>query len=61
MLIELTEEEIEAVTPVAPTWSQYINYVGGGESFTRRLAIGMVTCVSLLLLSRLFNEVSFLG
>ncbi|MEO0801808.1 MAG: hypothetical protein AAFY57_05985 [Cyanobacteria bacterium J06642_2] len=61
MLIELTEEEVEAVTPVAPTWSQYIQYVGGSQSFGRRLATGLVVCVSLLLVSRLFNEVSFLG
>lgn len=61
MLLEVTADEVAEVTPIVPTWEQYTRYLSGIAQITQRILIGILVGVSLLVLSRLFGESSFLG
>ncbi len=56
MLIELNPDELEMITPIAPTRSQYVQYWDSAILNTGRVVFAIGGGVLVLLLSRLFNE-----
>lgn len=56
MLIELNPDELEMITPIAPTRPQYVQYWDSAILNTGRVVFAIGGGVLLLLLSRLFNE-----
>ncbi|MEN9240648.1 MAG: hypothetical protein Q6J68_07785, partial [Thermostichales cyanobacterium SZTDM-1c_bins_54] len=61
MLLELTPEEVEQVTPIVPTWEQYIRYLGSAALTAQRIVIAIGVGAAFLLLSRVGGEGSLLG
>ncbi|MEN9219984.1 MAG: hypothetical protein Q6K08_04170 [Thermostichales cyanobacterium GMQP_bins_62] len=61
MLLELTPEEVEQVTPIVPTWEQYIRYLGSAALTAQRIVIAIGVGAAVLLLYRGGGEGSVLG
>ncbi|GAB4218048.1 MAG: hypothetical protein OHK0012_25140 [Synechococcales cyanobacterium] len=61
MLLEVTQEEVELVTPIVPTWEQYTRYLSNAVLTTQRILVAVGAGAGLLLLSRLGGEGSFIG
>ncbi|WP_017327976.1 hypothetical protein [Synechococcus sp. PCC 7336] len=56
MLIELTLEELDAVLPLAPTGSQYSDYISNVFLNLERLIVAIGAGAALLVISTLFSE-----
>lgn len=61
MLIEITPEEANLVVPIVPTRAQYSRYWSDALNSTSRIITAILVGMSLLVISRIFGENSFLG
>jgi len=61
MLLEVTPEEVEQITPIVPTWEQYARHLSQAALTAQRILIAIGLGAAFLLLSRVGGEGSLLG